>query len=247
MERYRLYDGFAAFYNRYWGEYFLEDARAGVADALLARLPPGSRVLDLCCGTGQTAAWLLACGFEVVGVDGSEPMLRYARENATTAEFLCADAREFVLPQPVAGALATFDSMNHLPTLEGLRQVFERVFQALLPGGWFLFDINTHEGFEYAADETYAVTAADHVGIVRSLYDAATRTGTSWITLFEPAEGGLWARRDLEIPEYCHPTGQVVAAIEAAGFRKPRIFDATEDFGMPKAEGRLFLLTQRPT
>ena len=247
MERYRLYDGFAAFYNRYWGEYFLNDAQEGVADYLLPRLPHGGRILDLCCGTGQTAAWLAACGFRVAGVDGSEQMLRFARENAPAAELLCADARDFRLPEPVDGALATFDSMNHLPTVADLGRVFDCVFQALRPGGWFLFDINTEEGFEYAAGETYAVTADDHVGVVRSVYDATTRTGVSHITLFERAGDALWSRRDLEIAEHCHATDAVVAALERAGFAAPEIFDATEDFGMPKAEGRLFLLAQRPT
>ena len=39
------------------------------ADWLLAALPPGARVLDLCCGSGEAAAPLLAAGAQVTGLD----------------------------------------------------------------------------------------------------------------------------------------------------------------------------------
>lgn len=246
MERYRLYDGFAPFYDLYWGDYFLEDAREGIADTLLPRIPVGGRVLDLCCGTGQTAAWLATCGFEVVGLDGSEPMLRFAARNAPTAELICADARGFRLSEPVDAALATFDSINHFESLDEVQAVFSSVFEALRPGGWFLFDFNEEEGFAYNAGETYSVCRADHVAIVKSEYDAASGRGCSRITLFEPASEGLWSRRDLDIPEFLHATEDLEQALGRAGFASLRTFDATDDFGMEKAEGRYFLLAQKP-
>jgi len=246
MQQDRPYDDFAPIYNRYWGEYFLDDAKEGVADVLLTRLPRGGRVLDLCCGTGQTAAWLNACGFQVVGLDGSPEMLRFARENAPAARLVCADARDFSLDRPVDGVLATFDSINHFETIGEIEQVFACVFRALEPGGWFLFDFNTEAGFEYAAGESYSAVHDDHVAIVRSEYDPTARRGLSRITLFTPERDRLWARRDIEVAEYCHPTEALEASLQKAGFAPPSVFDATDDFGMPKAEGRLFLLAQRP-
>ncbi len=246
MKPYRLYDDFAPFYNRYWGDYFLEDAREGIADVLLPRVPPGGRILDLCCGTGQTAAWLAGCGFNVVGVDGSPEMLAFAEQNAPAAELVCADARNFQLADPVDAALATFDSINHFETLEEIGAVFSCVFKALRPGGWFLFDFNDEEGFAYNAGESYSVCRDDHAAIVRSEYDPSARRGSSQITMFAPAADGLWSRRDLEIPEFLHATEDLEAALTQAGFSSARTFDATEDFEMEKAEGRLFLLAQRP-
>lgn len=246
MKPYRLYDDFAPFYNLYWGDYFLEDAQEGVADVLLPRVPDGGRILDLCCGTGQTAAWLAACGFRVVGVDSSPEMLRYAAENAPQAELVCADARRFELAEPADAALATFDSINHFETIEEISAVFSCVFAALRPGGWFLFDFNDEEGFAYNAGESYSVCRDDHVAIVRSEYDEEARRGASQITMFTPTADGLWSRRDLEIPEFFHGAEELETALTRAGFASPRTFDATEDFGMEKAEGRFFLLAQKP-
>lgn len=42
-------------------------------------LPPGSKVLDLCCGMGRHSLALAEAGYEVTGVDLSEVLLREAR------------------------------------------------------------------------------------------------------------------------------------------------------------------------
>jgi SAM-dependent methyltransferase len=55
---------------------------------LLARLPGGSRVLDLGCGAGVPAARLLVDrGHAVLGVDVSEEQLRRARANVPRTRF----------------------------------------------------------------------------------------------------------------------------------------------------------------
>ena len=45
----------------------------------LAEVQPGTRVLDVCCGTGDLALAFAAQGAEVVGLDFSEAMLAVAK------------------------------------------------------------------------------------------------------------------------------------------------------------------------
>jgi ubiquinone/menaquinone biosynthesis C-methylase UbiE len=52
---------------------------------------PGSRVLELGCGTGQVTAGLAANGAKVVAVDRSSTMLDAARRRAPSAEFVKGD------------------------------------------------------------------------------------------------------------------------------------------------------------
>lgn len=54
----------------------------GAAREALARLAPGSRVLELGCGDGTTAALLAEAGHDVVGVDASPAMAALARARA---------------------------------------------------------------------------------------------------------------------------------------------------------------------
>ena len=56
--------------------------RAAVWRRVHATFPPGARVLDLGCGTGEDAVHLAASGRRVVAVDGSPEMVTRAREKA---------------------------------------------------------------------------------------------------------------------------------------------------------------------
>jgi ubiquinone/menaquinone biosynthesis C-methylase UbiE len=58
---------------------------------LLQRLPRGSRVLDLACGTGVPVARTLAEQFDVVGVDISASQLALARRQAPGVALVRAD------------------------------------------------------------------------------------------------------------------------------------------------------------
>src|SRR5262245_42357285 len=129
------YDRFAWFYNRYWGDEFSRPALSIFNILLFPHLPPGCRVLDLCCGTGQIAAGLVARGYRVTGLDGSEAMLKFARENAPEGEFIRSDARSFALPKIFHGVISAFDSLNHLMKSEELIAVFRNVHEVLVDDG----------------------------------------------------------------------------------------------------------------
>jgi SAM-dependent methyltransferase len=73
------------------------------------RLRPGSRLLDLGCGTGRHSVELARRGYHMVGVDLSRGMLRQAQAAARAAEisvdWIQADARRFAAPASFDGAI----------------------------------------------------------------------------------------------------------------------------------------------
>ena len=60
----------------------------------IVQLLKGQRVLDVCCGTGNLTAMLVAAGCQVVGVDSSPTMLSHARRKHIAAEFKQMDATQ---------------------------------------------------------------------------------------------------------------------------------------------------------
>lgn len=241
---YTIYDDFAEFFDRYWADWFLKDMRTGFESFFLSRLPPGARVLDVCCGAGQMARLLCERRFDVVGVDGSQEMLTLARAKASRAQFEQSDVRDSLPAGPFHAAVSLFDTVNHFATCGEIDAVFRNVFDALEPGGLFLFDVNTEEGFREAAAETYADVETQRVCVVKTRFDSDVRRGASAVTLFRMRNGG-WERRDFEIEEFLHDERDLEKTLRAAGFSDVEVLAAEDDFGMRYGQGRIFFLATK--
>ncbi|MEO5804682.1 MAG: ubiquinone/menaquinone biosynthesis methyltransferase, partial [Verrucomicrobiota bacterium] len=74
--RYDLINDLQSFgLHRYWKNRLLK----------LAKIKPGVRALDVCCGTGDISFGLANSGADVTGLDFSEPMLRVAKQRSVAA------------------------------------------------------------------------------------------------------------------------------------------------------------------
>ena len=240
---YSDYDRFAWFYNKYWGGEFSRPALAIFNVLLFPHLPPRCRILDLCCGTGQIAAGLVERGFEVTGIDGSEAMLKYARENAPNVEFIHADARSFALPKVYHAVISAFDSLNHVMKREDLITVFQNVDSVLVDDGIFLFDLNIEDESE-ALGNSLSLVEDDHVCIVRAGYDLREKLKRYDVTMFNQ-ENGSWLRSELTLFQRYYDTEEVEGALTEAGFSEVRTYDARREFGFTLSDGRLFYLVRK--
>ena len=73
----------------YWGAKYCENNLPQFAKLLQTyHILQGVNILDLCCSTGQIAQRLIEQGYQVTGLDLSEAVLQYARENAPNAQFI---------------------------------------------------------------------------------------------------------------------------------------------------------------
>jgi len=116
----------------------------GILEILGENGVPDGLVVDLGCGSGQWARELLQAGYRVLGIDISEAMIEIARQKAPGAEFRVGSLFEAELP-PCDAVTAVSEVLNYLfdPENEdrGLEGVFGRFYEALRPGGVFVFDV----------------------------------------------------------------------------------------------------------
>jgi SAM-dependent methyltransferase len=240
-EPYSTYDNFAWFYDKYWGKWTGQVLPA-FEKVFFPHIPERGLILDLCCGQGQMAAALTDMGYRVIGVDGSEEMLRYARCRAPKVTFIHADAQAFVVPEKCDAALSTYDSLNHIMTLEGLTSAFACVRKALKPGAPFLFDLNIDEGFKGNWQGSFGKVEDDNAIIARGSYDPEAAQAELALTMFRLTDG-KWNRSDLVIPEKCYTDAEVTATLEETSFTEIQQFNSAKDFGA-KSAGRDFWLAR---
>ncbi len=104
-------------------------------------------ILDLACGTGNTTIPWAKRGYEAIGVDISEEMLKVARDKAAKAdlniEFIQQDMKELRIEMKIEAVVCLYDSLNYLLSEGEIVSTFERVSDILPEGGFFIFDLNT--------------------------------------------------------------------------------------------------------
>jgi SAM-dependent methyltransferase len=114
-------------------------------DAFLREVPRGATVLDIGCGMGEPiAAYVIAEGRRVCGVDASASLIALCRERFPAEQWLVGDMRTLALPERFAGLLA-WDSFFHL-SADDQRAMFPRFAAHAAPSAALMFTSGPRHG-----------------------------------------------------------------------------------------------------
>ena len=107
----------------------------------MEKLPKSGRVLDLGCGTGLPyARHLDENGFDVLGVDLSEEMVKVASKNVPGAKFVQFSMSEIPYRDEFHGVISLFSMLLLPPDL--FKETASRIYSALVDGGHFYLSLN---------------------------------------------------------------------------------------------------------
>lgn len=245
---------FARIYDQLWGG-FATDLAPRLLEFHTRLLPGGKRsLLDLCCGAGHLAAHFLEHDYHVIGIDLSASMLEYARQRCRAylatgqAAFIQADAADFQLDEPVAFAVSTYDALNHLESLTKLQSCFRCVYTALLPGGLFIFDLNTRAALKRQWNGIHVDDTPDLLLVNRSIYDGEGTRAFTRISGCVRVEDGTYQRFEEIVYNTVFEMASVKEALSDAGFRE--VYAArSADLSLPiedlESDQRLFFVVRR--
>ncbi|USS87588.1 class I SAM-dependent methyltransferase [Fructilactobacillus hinvesii] len=138
-----IYSQFATFYD----QLFDNQLYLKWAQYVQKYVPTGANILDLACGTGRLLVLLQRAGYQMTGADLSEEMLTLASQHASEAHLTLPLLQVNMLD--LSGldqfdAVTCFDdSLCYLANLAEVQRVFQAVFQHLVSGGHFCFDVIT--------------------------------------------------------------------------------------------------------
>jgi SAM-dependent methyltransferase len=234
-------------YDRLWRDWYLPAALPAFQRFFFDQVPPGAKVLDVCCGSGHVTGELVERGYRVTGVDVSPALIELARKNVPGAGFVVQDVRSFQVPVLFDAAISTFDALNHLLSIEDLQSAFAAIVLALKPGGLFFFDMNLEEAYSLDLRHWNATVEEDSVSLVRGTFDPLSKLAETELVWFTRTGDETWERRTSVIRERCYSQSQILQAVNNAGFSAAQAIPARDagvsaDLGF----GRVFFSARRP-
>lgn len=206
-------------------------------------------VLDLGCGTGTLTELLARRGYDMIGVDNAEEMLRIAMEKRERSGldilYLLQDMRELELYGTVGTVVSVCDSLNYLLEEEDIVRTFERVNNYLYPQGIFIFDFNTV--YKYAVvigDATIAENREDCSFIWENYYHAEREINEYDLTVFV-AEGTLFRRFQEVHYQRGYRLEQIKALLTRAGLEFLEALDADTHGRVTKESERIYVVARK--
>jgi len=221
---------FARIYNEALGPSYNKIALPTLEKLLLPYVPEGANILDLCCGTGELSQWLLNKGYQVTGIDRSQRMLEYARQNAPNCKLILDDVRFFELP-PIFHAVSSMGlGFNHIWNLEELTSTFHNVYGALHRNGIFVFDLRLEDAYRSTLNNRLLGDVKDdYAWAMKNSYHPETKECRVFVTTFQLGEQDCWKRLDSSFSVVGYSKTEVHSSLKNVGFREVIIYDLKLD------------------
>ena len=211
---------------------------------------PIHTVLDLACGTGSLTLELARRGYEMIGVDQSEEMLAQAAEKCRQASeipplFLHQSMDKLDLYGTIDACVCCLDSVNYVTSPQKLERAFQRVHTFLMPGGLFMFDVNTPDKLRALDGQVFLDESADAYCVWRADYSARSRVCTYGMDQLTREQEGRLRRAEELHEEYAYEPDELEALLIRAGFSRIKQYGERK-LRAPKAgEGRIFFAARK--
>ena len=246
------YTGFAKVYDMFMDDVPYEAWSRYLTGLLKEYGVEEGLVLELGCGTGNMTRLLSEAGYDMIGVDNSEEMLRIAGEAAGSGDgmgkepdilYLLQDMREFELYGTVKAVVSVCDSLNYILEEEELLKVFHLVNNYLDPGGIFIFDLNTPYKYrELLGETTICENREEGSFIWENFYDEETGLNQYDMTFFIREEDMRYRKYEETHVQRGYEAARIKELLEQAGMEFLAMFDAFTREPVRETSERIYVI-----
>ncbi|MBO5851952.1 MAG: class I SAM-dependent methyltransferase, partial [Clostridia bacterium] len=226
------YKVLARFYNNLIeDESYLEYAKR-IVGVVKANTKSNSGI-DCACGSGIITRHLKRAGFNVLGVDISEEMLKNAQEislkEGLNINYLKQDIKSLKSFEKVGFITCINDGLNYI-LQKDVSKTLKSFSKNLIKGGLLVFDVSTESKFKNLLNgKTYADNSESLSYVWFSDYNEEKRELSHTLTFFEK-QGEVYKRYDEEQTQYAHSVDFIESELKNAGFK---IISVTNESGLP--------------
>lgn len=211
----------------------------------------GGLLLDIGCGTGTLSFLLEKNGYDVIGVDPSEDMLAIANEKKydedSSAIFLCQAGEELDLYGTIDCAVCILDTINHISSIEKIKEIFKKISLFMNMGGIFIFDINTvfkhreilgDNTFVYDMDEVYCVWQ-------NTFCHEEMKTDIDLDFFIKNEDDEVYERYSESFSEYAYKTDDILNILNECGFEVVSLCDDYTDGSITETTQRITITAKK--
>lgn len=236
-------------YLKYWGFALTPERTWREVDFVLQTLdlPQGGRILDLCCGQGRHALEFARRGYQVVGLDLSETLLRYAQRQAKeqnlSVEFVHSDMRCIPFEEEFDAVVNLFTAFGYLEEDEEDEKVIKVVAKALKPGGKFLIDLPNYARLMRDFSPNYFTESPDgSLMLVESSFDVLSgKLKTKWLLIDEDGR-----RKERISIQRLYTFTELYRMLQSAGLRVKQAFGEFDESDYKMDSKRMIVLAEKP-
>ena len=210
----------------------------------LVDVEEGARVLDIPCGVGRHAVEFADRGFDVTGVDATEPYLETAADRAAAAgaavEFVHADMRAFRRPAAFDLVVNLYTSFGYFEDRAADERVARNLYESLRPGGTLVMSLTSKELLAREFRER-TWTESDGVYLLeeREVRDDWSRMDDRWIVF---ADG---ERREYDVSHRLYSAYELAELLRSVGFEDVTAYGDLEGSDFDADAERLVVVAER--
>ena len=212
----------------------------------LLALPPGSAILDLCCGHGRHSIALAKRGYRVTGLDLSEVFLQHARSEAEAqgvqVNWVQGDMRKIPFENEFDAVINIFTAFGYLENEDEDQVVLQQIQKALKPGGLFLLETRNRELLMRDFDPSEVIRYENGLIVLEERdFDLLTDRCNVKVTMIHP-DGH---RREYSHAAHMYTLRDYVHKMAAAGLTLQAYYGGLNGSKLNISSGRLVVISSR--
>lgn len=174
-------------------------------------------LLDIGCGQGDFCYIMEHNGIKTLGVDLSPKQIEIAQLKGINTK--CIDIKD--IEEKYECATAVFDVVNYLPN-DYIKEFLSHTYNLLEDGGYFIFDLNSHFGFQEVAQGTLNIDNDDKfIAIDANFLENVLYTD---ITVFTQ-DSKNFTKQSGTIEQFYYENEQMINILQSIGFVVESIID----------------------
>lgn len=236
------YDPVAKFYNDNLAPQFLKNLTPAIEKLLLPHLVNEAHILDVGCGNGYLANYLIMKGHKVTGIDLSQGMLNYAKINAPEAELLIGNAVNLDFLSTTFDGIISTGVLSHIMNIEEVNCVFQNIYKALKKNGIFMLNMFLEEMYQQNWNDNLLFSKSEEcVWTAHATHEPIDKIGNINFTIFSLIED-QWKRLDMTFIDRIYTKDEIMSNLKKVGFREISIHDEKHNLKISEMAGSTYFV-----